>query len=47
MTLPDFGPPPPSVRRAAPEVMPWVDEHRAAAGVQPLVHFGDGKISVL
>ena len=35
------------VRRTVPEVMPWVDEHRAAAGVQPLVHVGDGKVSVL
>jgi hypothetical protein len=35
------------VRRAVPEVMPWVDEHRAAAGVQPLVHVGDSKVSAL
>jgi hypothetical protein len=35
------------VLRASPKVMPWVDEHRAAAGVQPLVHVGDGKVSVL
>ena len=35
------------VRRAIPEVMPWVDEHRAAVGPQPLVHVGDGKVSRL
>ena len=35
------------VRRAVPEIMPWVDEHRAAAGVQPLTYVADGKASVL
>jgi hypothetical protein len=35
------------VRRAVPATMPWVDQHRAAAGAQPLVHVGDGKISLL
>jgi ectoine hydroxylase-related dioxygenase (phytanoyl-CoA dioxygenase family) len=35
------------VRRAIPEVMPWVDEHRAAAGVEPLVHVGDGRVTAL
>jgi hypothetical protein len=35
------------VRRAVPEVMPWVDEHRAAAGTQPLTHVADGKVSLL
>jgi hypothetical protein len=35
------------VRRAVPEVMPWVDEHRAAAGAPPLVYVADGKMSVL
>jgi ectoine hydroxylase-related dioxygenase (phytanoyl-CoA dioxygenase family) len=34
-------------RRAVPEVMPWVDEHRAAAGTQPLTWVADGKVSVL
>ena len=35
------------VRRAIPEVMPWVDEHRAAAGTPPLTHVADGKVSLL
>jgi len=34
-------------RRATPEVMPWVDEHRAAAGTQPLTWVADGKVSLL
>jgi hypothetical protein len=34
-------------RRETPEIMPWVDEHRAAAGMQPLTWVGDGKISLL
>jgi ectoine hydroxylase-related dioxygenase (phytanoyl-CoA dioxygenase family) len=32
------------VRRAEPAVMPWVDEHRAKAGVRPPVHVADGKV---
>lgn len=32
------------VRRAVPEVMPWVDEHRAAVGPRPYVHVADGKV---
>lgn len=32
------------VRRAVPEVMPWVDEHRAAVGTHPLVYVADGKM---
>jgi ectoine hydroxylase-related dioxygenase (phytanoyl-CoA dioxygenase family) len=35
------------VRRAVPAVMPWVDEHRAAAGTQPLTYVADGTISLL
>ncbi|MFI4934054.1 MAG: phytanoyl-CoA dioxygenase family protein [Caulobacterales bacterium] len=35
------------VRREAPAVMPWVDEHRAAVGNHPLTWVADGKISVL
>ena len=35
------------VRRAIREVMPWVDEHRAAAGTPPLTHVADGKVSLL
>lgn len=32
------------VRRKEPEIMPWVDEFRAAAGPQPLVYVADGKV---
>jgi hypothetical protein len=32
------------VRRKAPELMPWVDEFRAAAGAPPLVYVADGKV---
>ncbi len=33
------------VRRKVPEIMPWVDEHRAAAGgAKPLVYVADGKM---
>jgi hypothetical protein len=33
------------VRRKVPEIMPWVDEHRAAAGGnKPLVYVADGKM---
>jgi hypothetical protein len=35
------------VRRAVPEVMPWVDEHRAAVGTAPLTWVADGRVSVL
>ena len=35
------------VRRTVPEVMPWVDAHRAAAGTAPLTWVADGKVSVL
>jgi hypothetical protein len=35
------------VRRAVPEVMPWVDQHRAAAGTPPLTWIADGKVSLL
>ena len=35
------------VRRATPEVMPWVDEHRARVGDRPLIHVADGKITQL
>jgi hypothetical protein len=31
-------------RRKVPEVMPWVDEHRAIAGTGPLIYVADGKI---
>jgi ectoine hydroxylase-related dioxygenase (phytanoyl-CoA dioxygenase family) len=34
-------------RRAVPEAMPWVDEHRAAAGTQPLTWVADGRVSLL
>ncbi len=32
------------VRRDTPEPMPWVDEHRAAAGMRPPVHVADGQV---
>jgi hypothetical protein len=32
------------VRRSQPEIMPWVDEFRAAAGTRPLVYVADGKM---
>ncbi len=33
------------VRRAVPEVMPWVDEHRAAVGgVRSLSYVADGQM---
>jgi len=32
------------VRRERPEVMPWVDEFRAAAGARPLIYVADGKM---
>jgi len=32
------------VRRKVPELMPWVDEFRAAAGAPPLVYVADGKM---
>jgi ectoine hydroxylase-related dioxygenase (phytanoyl-CoA dioxygenase family) len=35
------------VRRAIPALMPWVDEHRAAAGTAPLTWVADGKVSLL
>ena len=35
------------VRRAVPEAMPWVDEHRAAVGTAPLTHVADGKVTLL
>ena len=31
------------VRRAVPAVMPWMDEHRARIGLQPLGYVADGK----
>jgi hypothetical protein len=31
-------------RRREPEIMPWVDEHRAAAGTAPLIYVADGKM---
>jgi hypothetical protein len=31
------------VRRRQPEIMPWVDEFRAATGSHPLVYVADGK----
>ena len=34
-------------RRATPEPMPWVDEHRAAVGAPPLTWVADGKVSQL
>jgi hypothetical protein len=33
--------------RARPEVMPWVDAHRAAAGRQPAMYVADGRMSRL
>ena len=35
------------VRRAVPEAMSWVDEHRAAAGAQPLTYVADGRVSLI
>ena len=35
------------VRRDAPERMPWVDEHRAAAGARPPIYVADGKVIAL
>jgi hypothetical protein len=35
------------VRRAIPEEMPWVDEHRAVAGHRPAMYVHDGQTSVL
>jgi ectoine hydroxylase-related dioxygenase (phytanoyl-CoA dioxygenase family) len=32
------------IRRAVPETMPWIDEHRAAAGTPPLVYVADGRM---
>ena len=32
------------VRRATPEVMPWVDELRAAVGTRPLFYVADGEM---
>jgi hypothetical protein len=32
------------VRRKEPELMPWVDEFRAATGPRPLVYVADGKL---
>jgi hypothetical protein len=31
-------------RRKVPEIMPWVDEHRATAGTAPLIYVADGKM---
>lgn len=31
-------------RRKTPEVMPWIDEHRAVAGTAPLIYVADGKM---
>lgn len=35
------------VRRAVPLSMPWVDEHRGAAGTAPLAWVADGQVSLL
>ena len=35
------------MRRAVPEAMPWVDEHRAAVGTAPLTWVADGNVSLL
>jgi hypothetical protein len=35
------------VRRETPVSMPWVDEHRAVAGVAPALYVADGQISRL
>jgi hypothetical protein len=36
------------VRREVPETMPWVDEHRAAAGERgPALYVHDGQITQL
>jgi len=32
------------VRREIPEVMPWIDEHRARIGPQPLSYVADGRV---
>lgn len=32
------------VRRAEPEVMPWVDQHRAAVGPRPLIYVANGRV---
>jgi hypothetical protein len=32
------------VRRAVPEIMPWVDEFRAATGARPLLYVADGQV---
>jgi hypothetical protein len=32
------------VRREVPDVMPWIDEHRAAVGTAPLIWVTDGKM---
>ena len=36
------------VRRETPEVMPWVDQHRAAlGGARPPIYVADGKVTLL
>ncbi|HLK25514.1 MAG TPA: phytanoyl-CoA dioxygenase family protein [Caulobacteraceae bacterium] len=35
------------VRRRTPLKMPWVDEHRAAAGTAPLIYVADGEMITL